>query len=494
MDFLVILVDQGEIGGGRTHRQMGRGLITGSTSKEEKKHTSRLIACMGDCPSVITARVPPLHYRSLLALALPATASALLNNAFRLIDQQAAGSIGTTAQAAIGSCTFVLIATYAIQGLAGWGASPLIGRATGAQDPEGRREVIGTAIGLALLLSLGVGSMILIGAPWIVALLGLKGATATEAVTFLRALHLFSPIYALFPLIDGAFVAMGRTRTMMGLQIAAALINWALNPIFIHHLGLGIAGAALATGVARSSCVFLGLYLLQRETGVGWKHLRGPGILAQRPRIFKVGWPITVNTLLYALVYWAVLRVSVSPLGPQVNAALGIGFSALEGVSYPSYLGLSLAIASLVSRNLGAKEPAQAWRAARMALPLSLGIGLIAACIFGFLAEPICSPFSHDPEVLAIAVGYAHALAFSQIAVALETWAEGVLEGAGDTRTIFRWGGPINLLRIPLSYIFAISLGWGPLGIWWAINLTSFIKAIGKARAVYQGKWASLEV
>ena len=35
----------------------------------------------------------------------------------------------------------------------------------------------------------------------------------------------------------------------------------------------------------------------------------------------------------YAGVYWAMLRTSISPLGPEINAALGIGFSALEGIS-----------------------------------------------------------------------------------------------------------------------------------------------------------------
>ena len=63
----------------------------------------------------------------------------------------------------------------------------------------------------------------------------------------------------------------------------------------------------------------------------------------------------------YALTYWGILATTVSPLGPHVNAALGIGFSALEGVTWPAFHGFSLAIASLVGRSLGAKRPDLAW-------------------------------------------------------------------------------------------------------------------------------------
>ena len=39
----------------------------------------------------------------------------------------------------------------------------------------------------------------------------------------------------------------------------------------------------------------------------------------------------------YALTYWGILATTVSPMGPHVNAALGIGFSALEGVTWPAF-------------------------------------------------------------------------------------------------------------------------------------------------------------
>jgi MATE family multidrug resistance protein len=96
--------------------------------------------------------------------------------------------------------------------------------------------------------------------------------------------------------------------------------------------------------------------------------------------------------------------------------------------------------------------------------------------------------------VLEASVVYARTLAFSQLFVALEALFEGALEGAGDTRTLFFWSAPLNALRVPLGWALALPLGWGALGVWWAINLTTWAKALGKGYAVWRGRWLSVEV
>ncbi len=433
---------------------------------------------------------PPVTRRELFLLAAPAAASALLNNAFRVIDQQAAGGIGTAAQAAIGSSTFVFIAIYAVHQLAAAGAAPLIGRATGAGDPEQRRRILGSGLVLAGALGLMVALVGAGAAPGIATLLGLTGDAHRDAVLFLQTLMTTGILAAFFPLVDAAFVAMGRTRTMMVLQVGSAVLNVVLNPVLIHDLGLGVVGAGLATSISRSLGVLVGLWLLSRELGLGLRHLNASEI----PRILRVGLPVGSNTLAYAFAYWALLHFTISPLGPEVNAALGIGFSALEGVSYPLFLGISLAVSSLVSRRLGAGQPEEAVRAGKLALLPVVLLGLAVGGVFFTLAEPLCGFFTQDPAVLAVAVGYAQILAFSQIFVATEALAEGVLLGAGDSRTVFRWSMPLNLARVPLAWAFAFGLGWGAPGVWWAINLTSFLKVVGKGRAAWRGDWLRLRL
>ena len=435
--------------------------------------------------------MPPVTRRELALLAAPAAASALLNNAYRVIDQYAVQWLGVPAQAAVGSCTFVLIAIYAVHALLSGGVGPLVARATGAGDDALRRRALGNALVGSAVVAAALAVAGGLGADAVVAAVGLTGEAGDLAATYLRWLTVLGLPLALQPVLDAALVAMGRTGLVMGLQIVATVLNLALNPLFIYTLDMGIAGAAVATVLSRSVSVTGGLLALRALTG-----LRARGLTMDRTmlRITRVGAPVMMGVLAYAVVYGALLRFAVAPLGAVTLAALGIGFSALEGFTWPVFHGISLGVSSVVGRRIGAGQLTEAARAVRLALPLSLVAGLTAALVFWIGAAPLSDLFTDDPAVLAAAVLYARILAWSQVFVALEALSEGVLTGAGDTRTAFWWSAPWNALRVPLGWALALPFGWGAVGVWWAINATTVVKAAGKGFAVARGRWLSVEV
>ena len=79
-------------------------------------------------------------------LAIPSILSQLLNNAFRIIDQYCIQWLGAPAQAALGSTSFILIAAFSMFMFIGAGVGPLVGRATGANNPESRKFFIGQSL------------------------------------------------------------------------------------------------------------------------------------------------------------------------------------------------------------------------------------------------------------------------------------------------------------------------------------------------------------
>lgn len=436
-------------------------------------------------PPAAQERLPPVTYRELLMLAGPAAASAVLNNAFRVIDQHAADQLGTPAQAAMGSCVFVLIAAFAVHCLVASGAGPLLARATGGGHWQERRRIFVRALYGAAALGLCIAVIAAVGTPAMVRLLGLSGETAENAEIFLRVLLVGGLPAALGPTLDAAFIAIGKTRAMMALQLLAAVLNY-LGNIAAIQMGFGVGGTAVATVVARTIASGIGLWVLWREFGVKRADTR-IGTVKEYTSMLGIGLPIASNTLAYSAVYWALLHTAISPLGKEVNAALGIGFSALEGMSYPVYLGISQAVSSIVGRRLGAGDPIGAVQGAMKAIPLTLAAGATASLVFRFGAPALCGAFTHDPAVLVQAELYARTLAWSQPFVAAEALAEGVLAGAGVTLPIFLWSVPLNALRVPLGMWLAAR--YGAEGVWWAINLTSFAKAAGKGLTALRGRW-----
>ena len=431
---------------------------------------------------------PPATARAILAIAFPSAVFTVLTQGYRVVDQYYGQRISVEAQAAIGSSTFVLIFFFAAFELISAGAGPLIARATGARDDALRRRVLGESITGAMLLTVVLMAIGAGGAGLIARSLGLSGQTAIECTTYLRWLFLTMLPLVLTPLIDQAFLSMGNARAPLWLHALSLAINVLLTPLLIDAMGIG--GAALASNIARGVATLLGLMLLVRETGLTIKELRLAGQLG---RVLRIGAPMAAGTALYAGVYWAMLKTSISPLGPHVNAALGIGFSALESFSWPVFHGVSLGVASLVGRHLGASRPDLAQLTLRRAVPLSTACGIVASLIFYFFGEPLTALFTDDPRVHASATEYAVILAASQLFVSWEALAEGVLAGAGDTRTVFWMNAPLNLLRIPLAWLLAFPFELGAAGIWWSINLTCYAKALLKGWAAYRGRWTLLD-
>lgn len=423
-----------------------------------------------------------------LALAIPSIASMLLNNGYRIIDQYSIQWLGTAAQAALGSTSFILIAAFSLFVLISGGVTPIVGRYSGANNTEKRNIAIGQSIKTMSVISLVYCATLVLCSTVIPEFVGLRNDAAQAMETYLFWLGISGFCIAFGPLIDAVYISTGNTRFPLQLQLVFTSCNGLLNWFLIYQLEWGVAGAAIASGVSAGISVSIGMYYIFQDFAPKWQGWE------EVQKVIRIGYPIALGVLSYALVYWVMLKISISPLGEEVNAALGIGFSALEGMSWPLFAGMMVATSSLISRQLGAKDEEGLERTLQLTFPISTALGVFVAIVFYNYAAQLCGIFTTDPIVLEQAVMYAQILAISQIFVAWEALSEGVLEGAGDSKTLFWSSVPFNVLRIPLSWLLAIYLGWGAFGVWWTINCTTFIKGGVKMYMVYRRKWKTIEV
>jgi putative MATE family efflux protein len=460
--------------------------------------------------------------RSVLRLAWPAALSYLLNNAYRINDQFWIQGLGAQAQAAVGGTVFVVIMNFSVVFLAAGGTLALVARATGARDSERRDELVASAL---LLSTLIWAVLALFGpaiTPHIVGFLGLEAETAAYAETYLSTLYVCSLPLVLAPALDHALIGMGNTLVMSLMELCAVLLHYLLAPILIYGRGAaelhgypgaqlagsiagaigiegyGIAGAAWSAALARVVSVSLGLFALRRWYGVrlgaAFKRvLRPRGRPLAMLEILRISLPMSLAIATYASVYWALIKWVLVPLGGDALAALGIGFSVFEGLSFPLYLGVAMAGASLVGRSLGAGDPVAALQAVASVRRLALGLGTFMMLVFLIFARHWAPIFSIDPGVQREIAGYVSVLALSQIFVAMEAANEKVLLGAGYTRPALYVSLIGNGARVPLAWFLATHVGMGAHGVWWAINITSVIKAGLHFTLVQRRRWLVLQ-
>ncbi len=436
--------------------------------------------------------------RHVVALAIPALFSMfalVLNN---MIDTGLVGHLGAAEVAAVGSAGFMIWIIFSIMDIFSVGTVAIISRHYGAGELEQASEKAMHIIKFAVFFSIGLAVIGVIFAGNIYSLLNLAPDVEAMGRVYLRIVFLALPALFLAEAGGSVFRAVGDTKTPMIIMITAVGSNIVLDILLIYGVWffprLETMGAAIATSVAHTISFGLGLLMVLKGR-LPFRiipPLRGRIDFSVIRKMFAIGLPTSLASINFALVYLAMTRI-MSEFGTNAVAAIPVGNRA-ESISYMTCFGFYIAASAMVGQNLGARQPERASRAAWITLGIISAITFLYGVVFFVLPERITSLLTNDPEVIMIASQYLRILAFSQVFMAFEFVLEGAFAGAGNTIPPMIVSIPGTLIRIPLSYLLAITMGMGPAGIFWAITISTIMKGIAILIWFNTGSWKKKEI
>jgi len=292
---------------------------------------------------------------------------------------------------------------------------------------------------------------------------------------------------------------LGDTRTPLIITILFNVLIVAGEYLLIFGHGpfprMGIAGAGVATTIARVCGLALSWFFLSRS--VLHLGLKGPW-QADRiwmKRILAVGIPAAIQGLIRntaSSTYYGILgRV---PHATAAVAALTVGIRA-EGIAYMPGFAFSIAATALVGQSLGAGDPKRAEHSGWISVLQGCLVMTVMGILFYIFAEPIVSIFTDSREVVILAAQYLRFQAFSEPFLALGMILTGALQGAGETR----WPTIITfvtmwLIRIPLTHYLALHRGYGATGAWITMMVSTMLGGILIAFLFRWGRWKSVKV
>ena len=202
-------------------------------------------------------RTPRGMLRLVLRFALPSILGAAVISFYNLADAYFVSSLGKEAGAAVGVSFAIVALLQAIGYTLGIGGGVLISRALGAGRADEATDYArvsvraGFWIGIVILLSGLILRMPLMG------FLGADDAVAPLAASYATFLLLSSPFTVLGFVLSHLLRAEGRVLdSTLGLAVGSVL-NCILDPICITRLGLGVAGASLATLISQGIAAML---------------------------------------------------------------------------------------------------------------------------------------------------------------------------------------------------------------------------------------------
>jgi putative MATE family efflux protein len=199
----------------------------------------------------------PVEYL-VLTLGLPSVAINVISAAYNMADTYFVSYLGTSAVAGVGIVFPLMTIIQGIGFLFGQGSGNFISRELGARHVEGASRMAATGFFSALIAGL---CLCFLGQIFINPFINFLGATPTS-LSHARAYMRF--ILAGAPWMAGSLVLNNQLRFqgssfygMIGM-IFGAMLNIALDPLFIFVFHLGVMGASLATAISQFvSCAVL---------------------------------------------------------------------------------------------------------------------------------------------------------------------------------------------------------------------------------------------
>lgn len=436
--------------------------------------------------------------RDVLQLALPATGEQLLAMMVGLVNTYLVGHLGAAPLAAVGLATQWVFLAQTIFASIATGSTALIARFVGAGERADANRVLhqsmllGVLIGLlttVLGVSLARPLLILLGAEPDVALMG-SAYLRVVASTFLFSTLTF--------LGNACLRGAGDTRTPMYIMAVVNVVNIVVAWVAINGpFGLpklGVVGSAL--GAASGTVVGAFLVLASLLHGRGGLHLYPSQLRYDAGlvrRVLNIGLPTGMEQLLFRGGHMVFARI-LAEMGTVVYAANQVAMNGWS-LSFMPGFGFAVAATTLVGQSLGAGQPELAERRGMAAYYIGATIMTTISLTFLFFPEQIMAAFTSDPEVIALGIRPLQMVGLLQPISAAAMILAGALRGAGDTRyPMLVTGIGIWLLRLPLSYVMALVLGWGLLGAWAGMALDMTVRGVLIFRRFRGGRWKSIEV
>ena len=436
--------------------------------------------------------------RAVALLAVPMVLEMAMQAVLGLVDAYFVGRLGEGPVAVLGGSQSMLILVFAVaMGLA-MAATAIVSRRIGEGDREAASRAAAQALVLGLVVSIPFTIVGVLFPKQLLMLVNVSEPAIEDGWGNTAVLFGGNATIVLLFVANAIFRGAGDAMAAMKALWIANIINMALDPILIFGLGpipaLGVTGAGLATVIGRGVGVGYQLRVLfggRGRIGVAPSALRPE--LAEIRRIGKIASPGMVQYTISSA-GWLFLYAILGKFGDAVLAGYTFAVRGIIFVLLPSW-GMANAAATLVGQNLGAGKPRRAEQSVWV-VSLSNVVFLAAMALAVVIwAEEFIGLFSGRAEVVAYGADALRIAAYSFVFFGFGMVAIQAFNGAGDTRTP-TW---INLfcywvLQIPMAWVLANPVGWGPRGVFVSITIAQSVLAVVALVAFRRGTWKEQEL
>lgn len=205
--------------------------------------------------------------KALFALGFPTMIGMMINALYNLADAYFVGGLGTAQTGAIAVAYPLGQVIVGLGLLFGNGAASYLSRLLGRGEKEKADKVASTAVYSSVFVGAAVILCCIIFLNPILRFSGASESVMPYAAAYTRIYVVFSIFNVFNVTMNNIVSSEGAAKTTMCVLMTGAVLNVALDPIFIYVLRLGVAGAAIATAISQlvSTLIYL-LYIFRKKS------------------------------------------------------------------------------------------------------------------------------------------------------------------------------------------------------------------------------------
>ncbi|MCC5890922.1 MAG: MATE family efflux transporter [Alkalibacterium sp.] len=430
--------------------------------------------------NTITLKNPASAKRYLFMITWPIFIEVFLQILMKLTDVFMLSFVSDQAVAAIGVVNQLMTFMFVLFNFTAMGAGVVVSQYVGANDKNGVRNTIASAITINLLFGVAVSLFVGLNRHFLLNLFSLEPELYAYASSY--ALIVGSALFAqaMILTISSLLQAMGHTKDVMASVFIMNALNVFGNYVLIFGaLGfprIGVTGVAISTATVRI-IIMVGMFILLTKRMPVKMSLSSFFKLKKEytTKILNIGVPSAGEQLSYN-VSQLVLTVMITTLGATALATrvYSQNFMAVLVIfSLSIAKGMQIFIGQLV----GAKKQDEAYEYMFMGFKFAGLVTIVIGSIFALFGQQIFSFFTDDPSLIALGSTIMIIELFLQPARTSNLVIISALRAAGDAKfpvmigVTVMWG-----VLVPLAYLFGIVLGFGLPGIWFAMLIDEWIR------------------
>ena len=461
--------------------------------------------------------------RLIVSLSIPSILAQISATVMFFIDASMVGHLGARASASIGLVETTGWLMGGLASAANMGFSVQVAHAVGANDFKRAQRVLRQSLVCCALWSLMMTVIALAISVPLPYWLGGTEEIAHDATLYFAIFGLAGIFFQMEGLAGSMLKCSGNMKIPSMLNIGMCVMDVVFNYLFIYIFDMGVAGAAIGTGLAMMVTAVLMMYfLLYRSEMLGI--LRKPSATASasasapasatattpapsgagyrdslplswdkfKPQAdvvgnaFKIGAPMGLQHMLMGSAQ-VVSTLIVAPLGTVAIAAHSLAIT-VESLCYMPGFGIAEAATTLVGQSFGAGKRVLTRQFAHM----SVGLGMLVMTLMGLLmyvfAPELMSLMTPVDDIIAVGAKCLRIEAFAEPMFAASIVCNGVFVGAGDTlkpaimSLLSMWG-----VRLTLAAVLAVS--YGLPGVWTAMAIELSFRGLIFLIRLFHGGW-----